>query len=159
MNLYKRRSSNNDTAIKTRVQKTSAYYKEVVLFLLEFQVTRWEKILEASRDEVTGEWRRLHKEELYNLLFTKYYSCDQTKIMRWVGHVAHKGERKGAYRVLVGKSEGKRPLGTHRRNWEGILKWISLKEGSMISGGPCHHGKARPQVADGGTYSMEQNPF
>jgi len=47
--------------------------------------------------------------------------------MRWVGHVAHMGERRGAYRVLAGKPEGKRPLATAKRNWEGILKWISQK--------------------------------
>jgi hypothetical protein len=45
--------------------------------------------------------------------------------MRRVGYVAHMGKRRGAYRILVGKPEGKRPLATFKRNWEGILKWIS----------------------------------
>jgi len=42
--------------------------------------------------------------------------------MRWVGHVAHMEERRGAHRVLVGKPEGRRPLATHKRNWKGMLK-------------------------------------
>jgi len=47
--------------------------------------------------------------------------------MRWAGHVAHMGERSGVYRVLVGKPEGKRPRGRHRRRWEGNLK-MNLQE-------------------------------
>jgi len=47
--------------------------------------------------------------------------------MRWAGHVARVGERRGIYRVLVGKSEGKRPLGKHRRRWEDYMK-MDLKE-------------------------------
>ena len=47
--------------------------------------------------------------------------------MRWEGHVAHMGERRGIYRVLVGKPEGKRPLGRHRRRWEDNIK-MDLQE-------------------------------
>jgi hypothetical protein len=69
------------------------------------------KIFGPKRDEVTGEWRKLHNEELNDL----YCSPDivrmiKSRRMRWVGHVARMGERRGAYRVLVGKPEGKRLL-------------------------------------------------
>ena len=68
------------------------------------------------RDEVTGEWRRLHKEELSDL----YSSPNIVRVikssrMRWEGHVARMEEERGAYRVLVGKPERKRPLGRPRR--------------------------------------------
>jgi hypothetical protein len=60
---------------------------------------------------VTGEWRKLHSEELHNL----YSSPD---IMRWAGHVAHVGEERKVYGILVGKPEGKRPLVRPRHRWE-----------------------------------------
>ena len=70
------------------------------------------RIFGAKRDEVTGEWRKLHNEELHDL----YSSRNTVRVikssrMRWAGHVARMGERRGVYRVLVGKPEGKRPLG------------------------------------------------
>jgi hypothetical protein len=76
-------------------------------------------IFGPKRDEVTGEWRKLHGGELHNL----YSSTDiirQIKSwrMRWAGHVARMGEGRNMYRVLVGKPEGKRPLGRPRRRWE-----------------------------------------
>jgi hypothetical protein len=65
-----------------------------------------------NRDEVTGEWRKLHNEELRDL----YSSPSKIRMikwrrMRWTGHVARMGEKRNVYRLLVGKSEGKRPLG------------------------------------------------
>ena len=74
------------------------------------------RVFGPRRDEVTGEWRRLHNEELNDL-----YSSPSTvrviksRRMRWAGHVARMGEERGAYRVSVGKPEGKRPLGRPRR--------------------------------------------
>jgi hypothetical protein len=71
-------------------------------------------IFELERDEVIGGWRKLHN-ELHNLY------CSPTIIriinwsMRWAGHVAHMGEENNACRILVGKPEGKRPLGRPRR--------------------------------------------
>jgi hypothetical protein len=81
------------------------------------------RIFGPRRDEITGEWRRLHNEELIDL----YSSPDIVRViksrrMRWAGHVARMGERRGAYRVLVGKPEGRRPLGRPRRRWEDNIK-------------------------------------
>ena len=76
------------------------------------------KSLGPRRDEVMGEWRRLHNEELSDL-----YSSPNTvrlikwRRMRWTGHVAHMGEERGVYRLLLGKPDGKRPLGKPRHWW------------------------------------------
>jgi hypothetical protein len=74
-------------------------------------------------DEVTGEWRKLHSGELHNL-YTSPDIIRQIKSgrMRWAGHVARLGEGRNVYRVLVGKPEGKRPLGRPRRRWEDGIK-------------------------------------
>ncbi|KAJ4448767.1 hypothetical protein ANN_00158 [Periplaneta americana] len=74
------------------------------------------KIFGAKKDEVTGEWRKLHNTELHAL----YSSPDiirniKFRRLRWAGHVARMGESRNAYRVLVGRPEGKRPLGRPRR--------------------------------------------
>jgi hypothetical protein len=76
------------------------------------------RIFGPKRDEVTGEWRKLHNEELYDL----YSSPSIIRIikswrMRFAGNVARMGEESNAFRLLVGKPEGKRPLGRSRRRW------------------------------------------
>jgi hypothetical protein len=76
------------------------------------------RIFGPKRDEVTGEWRKLHNQELQDL----YSSPSIIRIvtarrMRWSGHVARMGERRNAYRLLVGKPEGRRPLGRPRCRW------------------------------------------
>ncbi|KAJ4428734.1 hypothetical protein ANN_25727 [Periplaneta americana] len=81
------------------------------------------KIFGAKKDEVTGEWRKLHNAELHAL----YSSPDiirniKSRRLRWAGHVARMGESRNAYRVLVGRPEGKRPLGRPRRRWEDNIK-------------------------------------
>jgi hypothetical protein len=86
------------------------------------------RIFGPKRDKVPGEWRKLHNEEL-NVL---YCSPNVVRVikstrMRWAGHVLCMGERRGVYRVLVGKSEEKRPLGRPRHRWEDILRWIFRK--------------------------------
>jgi hypothetical protein len=86
------------------------------------------RIFGPTRDEVTGEWRKLHNGELHNL----YLSPDiirqiKSRRMRWAGHVARMGEWRNLYRVLVGKPEGKRPLGRPRRRWEDGIK-MDLEE-------------------------------
>jgi hypothetical protein len=81
-----------------------------------------------KRDEVTGEWRRLHNKELYALYSSpNIIQMIKSRRQRWAGHVARMGERRGAYRALVGKPEGRRPLGRPRRRWEDIIK-MDLRE-------------------------------
>ena len=71
----------------------------------------------SKRDEVTGEWRKLHNEELNDLYSSPNILREiKPRIMRWAGHVALMGEGRGVYRILVRKPEGNRPLGrTSRR--------------------------------------------
>jgi hypothetical protein len=69
-----------------------------------------------SRDEVTGEWRKLHKEDLHDLYYSpSIIGIIKLRRMRLAGLVARMGEKRNAYRLLVGKAEGKRPLGRPRR--------------------------------------------
>jgi len=76
-------------------------------------------VFESTRDEVTGEWRRLHNEEPFDLYFSSNtFRLSKSRGMRWTGNVAPMGGRRGACRVLIGKSEGKRS----RRRWEDNIK-------------------------------------
>jgi hypothetical protein len=76
------------------------------------------RIFGPKRDEVTGEWRKLHNEELRDLYSSlSIISITKSRRMRWAGHVARMGEKRNAYRLLVGKPEGKRPLGRPRCRW------------------------------------------
>jgi hypothetical protein len=73
------------------------------------------RIFGPKRDEVTGEWRKLHNEELRDLYSSpSIIRRIKTRRMRWKGHVARMGEKRNAYRLLVGKPEGRRPLGRPR---------------------------------------------
>ncbi|KAJ4433358.1 hypothetical protein ANN_15617 [Periplaneta americana] len=100
--------------------------EEQRLRVFENKVLR--KIFGAKRDEVTGEWRKLHNGELHAL----YSSPDiirniKSRRLRWAGHVARMGESRNAYRVFVGRPEGKIPFGRPRRRWEDNIK-IDLRE-------------------------------
>jgi hypothetical protein len=76
------------------------------------------KIFGPKRDEVTGEWRKLHNEELRDLYSSpSIIRIVKSRRMRWVGYVARMGEKRKAYRLLVEKPEGKKPLGRPRRRW------------------------------------------
>jgi len=91
------------------------------------------RVFGPKRDEVTGECRKLYNEELNDL----YCSPNIVRMlkstrMRWAGHVARMGERRGVYRVLVRKPEGKRPLGRPRRRWEDNIKMDLLEVGSGV---------------------------
>jgi len=115
------------------------FREERKLRVFENMVLR--RIFGPRRDEVMGKWRRLHNEELNNL----YSSPNIVRViisrrMRWAGHVAHMGEERGVYRFLVGKPEGRRPLGRPRRRWMdsirmdlqevgcGYMDWIGLAQ-------------------------------
>jgi hypothetical protein len=92
-------------------------------------------IFGPKRNEVTGEWRKLHNGELHNL----YSSPDiirqiKSRRMRRVGHVARVGEERNMYRVLVGKPEGNRPLERTRCRREGGVK-MDLREIGLGGGG------------------------
>jgi hypothetical protein len=77
------------------------------------------RIFGPKRDEVTGELRKLHNEELH-ILYSSPDIIRQIKSsrMRWAGHVARMGEEGNVYSVSLGKREGKRPLGRPRRRWD-----------------------------------------
>ena len=76
------------------------------------------RVFGPKRDELTGEWRKLHNEELNDLYsLPNIVRVVKSRRIRWAGHVARMGDDRGVYRVLVGKSEGKRPLGRRRRRW------------------------------------------
>jgi hypothetical protein len=76
------------------------------------------RIFGPRRDEVTGDWRSLHNEELNDLYCSpNIVRVIKSRRIRWAGYVARMGEERGVCRVLVGKSEGKRPLGRPRRRW------------------------------------------
>ena len=99
------------------------------------------RIFGPRRDKGTGEWRRLHNEELNDLYASpNIVRVIKSRRMRFAGHVVHMGEKRGVYRVLVGKLEGKRPLGRPRHRWEdnirmyfqevgcGYMDWIGLAQ-------------------------------
>jgi hypothetical protein len=76
------------------------------------------RIFGPKREEVTGGWRKLHNEELHGLYSSpSIIRMIKARRMRWVGHVACMGVVKGAYNILVERSEGRRPLGRPRRRW------------------------------------------
>ena len=88
------------------------------------------RIFGPKRDEVTGEWRKLHNEKLNNLYPSpSIVRVIRSRIIRWAGHEARIGERRGVYSGLVGKPEEKRPLGGPRRRWEDNIKMNLQKVG------------------------------
>jgi hypothetical protein len=99
------------------------------------------RIFGPKRDEVTGEWRKLHYKELHDLYSSpSIIRIIKSRRMRWAGYVARLEEKRIAYRLLVGKPEGKRPLGRPRRRWVdnirmdlgevewGDVDWIDLAQ-------------------------------
>ena len=81
------------------------------------------RVFGPEREEVTGEWRKLHNEELSDLYsLPNIVRVGKPRRMRWAGHVARMVEVRGVHRVLVGKPEGKRPFGRTRRRWEDNIK-------------------------------------
>jgi hypothetical protein len=105
------------------------------------------RIFGPKRDEVMGEWRKLHNEELHNL----YSSPDiirqvKSRQMRWAGHVARMGDERNVYKVFVGKPEGKRPLGRPRHRWEDGIR-MDLRETGLGGCGMDSTGSGQGPVA------------
>jgi hypothetical protein len=81
------------------------------------------RIFGPKRDELTGDWRKLHNEELHRLYFSpSIIRMIKSRTMRWAGHVARMREKRNTYRILIGKPEGKRPLGRPRSMWVDNIK-------------------------------------
>ena len=115
---------------KTIILHVVLYGCETWLFTLreEYRLRVFEnrilrRVFGPKSDEVTRERRKLHNEEL-NYLYSspKIFQVIKSRRMRWAGHVACMRERRGIYKVLVGKPEGRRSLGTTRHRWEGNIK-------------------------------------
>jgi hypothetical protein len=121
-------------------------YRTVILPVVLYGCESWSLTLEAvhrprvfenrvlrgifgpKRDGVIREWRRLHNEELNDLYSSpNVIRVIRTRRMRWEGHVARMGHRRSAYRILVGRPEGRRPLGRPRHRWEDNIK-MDLQE-------------------------------
>ena len=99
--------------------------EECRLRVFENRVLR--RIFGPKRDEVTGEWRKLHNEKLNLYSSPNIVRVIKSRKMRWAGHVALIGEGRGVYWVLMGKVEGKKSLGKPRRRWEDNIK-MDLQE-------------------------------
>jgi hypothetical protein len=92
------------------------YVTPISIKLFENRVLRG--IFRRKRDEMTGEWRKLHNEELHDLYSSlSIIRIIKSRRMRWSSHVARMGEKRNACRLLVGNPEKKRPLGRPRRRW------------------------------------------
>ena len=100
-----------------------------------------DKIFGPKKNEVTGEWRKIHNEEL-NVVYCSHniFLVINSRRIGWAGHVARMGERRVVYKVVVGKPEVRKPLGRTRRRWEdnikmdlqevgcGCMEWIELAQ-------------------------------
>jgi hypothetical protein len=96
------------------------------LSVFENRVLR--RIFGPKRDEVIGGWRKLHNEELHGLYsLPSIFRVIKARRTRWAGHVARMGEARGADNILVGRPEGRRPLGSPRHRWEDNIK-MDLRE-------------------------------
>jgi hypothetical protein len=106
-----------------------------------FEIRVLRRIFGPKRDEVTRAWTKLHNEELLDLYSSpNIIRIMKSRRMRWEDHVARMGEKRNAYRLLVGKPEGRRPLGRPRRRWVdnvrmdlgevgwGVVDWIGLAQ-------------------------------
>jgi hypothetical protein len=99
------------------------------------------RVFGTKRDEVTGEWRKLHNEKLNHLYsLPTVVRVIKSRRMRWAVHEVRLREERGVYRILVGKPEGKRPLGRPTRRWVdnmkmvlrevdcGVIDWVELAQ-------------------------------
>ena len=101
-----------------------------------FENRVFRRIFGPRRDGVTGEWRKLHNEELNDLYCSpNIMRVIKSRRMRWAEHVARMEEGRGVHKVLVGKPEGKRPLGRPRRRWEDNIKMDLRKWEGVVGTG------------------------
>jgi hypothetical protein len=90
-------------------------------------------IFGPKMDGMTGRWRKLHNEELHNLYSSpNIVRIIKSRRMRWAGHLARMGEKRNVYKLLVGKPEGRRPLGRPRRRWIDNIKMDLLEIGVSV---------------------------
>ena len=132
--IYKPYSVNSSKNLKIKI------YRTIILLVVLYGCETWLLTLREERklrvfdnmvlrrifgprgDEVTGEWRRFHNEELNDLYSSpNIMRVTKSRRMRWAGHVARMCEERRVYKVLVGKPEGRRPLGRPRRRWVDII--------------------------------------
>jgi hypothetical protein len=105
--------------------------EEHKLRVFENRVLR--RIFGPKRDGVMGRWRKLPNEELHNLYSSpSIIRIIKSRRMRWAGHFARMGEKRDVYRLLVGKPEGKRPLGRPRHRWMDNIKMDFLEIGLNV---------------------------
>jgi hypothetical protein len=115
------REENFISVIRTSETWSLTLREEHRLRVFENRVLR--RLFWPTRDEVTGEWRRLYNEELNDLYSSpNIIRVIKSRKMRWTGNVARMGEGRGAYRILVGRPEGRRPIGRPMRRWEDNIK-------------------------------------
>ena len=94
------------------------------------------RIFGPKRDGVTGEWRKLHNEELNELYSSpNIVRVIKSRRLKWAGHVARMEEGRGVHEVLVGKPDGKRPLGRPRRRWQDTIKILFRKLEGVVGTG------------------------
>jgi hypothetical protein len=99
-----------------------------ILIFLIIVPTEQRRIFGPKKDDVTGDWRKLHNEELHNLYSSpNIMRMIKSRRMRWAGHVARMGATRNTYRILVGKPEEKRPLQRSRCRWVDNIK-MELRE-------------------------------
>jgi hypothetical protein len=130
--------------------------------VFEYRILR--RIFGPKREEVAGGWRRLHNEELHNLYASpNIIRAMKSKRMRWTGHVTCMGDTKNTYKILVGKPEGKRPLGRCGRRWEDNIRMDLREEGwkhvdrihlaqDRFKAGSCEHGNGPFDSIKGGKF-------
>jgi hypothetical protein len=105
--------------------------EEHILRVFENRVLR--RIFGPKRDGVTGGWSKLHNEGLHSLCASpSIIRIINTRKMKWAGHVARMGEKRNVYRLLVGKPEGRRPIGRPRRRWMDNIEMDLLEIGVNV---------------------------
>jgi hypothetical protein len=116
VSFHTAQTNTNRSGNKYKIRNVHVTVPRNVCRLCVFEKRVLRRIFGPRTDEVTGEWRRLHNEDLYALNSSlNIIRVIKSRTRRWAGHAAHMGERRDAYRMLVGKPEGKRSRSSRRR--------------------------------------------